>query len=185
MYMQSEENYVPDTELEDLKTSELLEIYNDLRARTSNDKPLRIWKKARSYLIDQICDLRDAVERDMDEGEASDVADAVLQHDEKKEDEKSGDKPPIWKTAVDLLCTVVGYINLDTKQPAAEGDEGAYSVGLTYAEIIDHIRAMYPGSKTSVACLRWYAVKIRAEEFGFEGRTLPQYRQRSSVRPTD
>ena len=39
------------------------------------------------------------------------------------------------------------------------------SVGWTYDEVLVKIRAQFPGCKTSIACLRWYSVHMRQDEF--------------------
>lgn len=40
-------------------------------------------------------------------------------------------------------------------------DDDGRPYGLTYDEILQTIRAQFEGAKTSVACLRWYAVHMR------------------------
>lgn len=49
--------------------------------------------------------------------------------------------------------------------------------GLTYREILAMIHEKFPKAETSVECLRWYAVHMRAE-----GKRLPQKRPRPLVR---
>jgi hypothetical protein len=52
-------------------------------------------------------------------------------------------------------------------------DEGGRKVGLSYAEILDYLHANFQGSKTTVACLRWYAAHMR------DRGTLPPNRPRA------
>lgn len=51
------------------------------------------------------------------------------------------------------------------------------TVGLMYATIIALVREKFPKAQTSIECLRWYAVHMRAEE-----KRLPQKRPRPLVR---
>ena len=92
----------------------------------------------------------------------------------------------IRSVAVDLLCLVDHHENRN-KNPSltnmVESDHPhSRSVGLPYDEIIRQIRARFPQCHTSVACLRWYSVKIRVEESGYEGLRLPQRRPRVKSR---
>ena len=103
----------------------------------------------------------------------------------KPEPEKPAKKPSgktIRQTALDLLCHVEYHEDrnkdIGPANRVPEGTKGARSVGLPYLEIIRRIKEEHPGANTSVACLRWYAVKMRAEEFGFEGYKLAQRRPR-------
>jgi len=75
--------------------------------------------------------------------------------------------------AVKLLCYIDYYENRD-------GGLDPRSVGLSYADILKIIQYKFPNCKTNLRCLRWYAVRIRAGEAGYEGHTLPQRRPRSS-----
>jgi len=61
------------------------------------------------------------------------------------------------------------------------GAKGARSVGIPYDEIIRRIKDEFPEAKTTAACLRWYAVKVRVEEFGYEGFRLSQRRPRTKA----
>lgn len=93
----------------------------------------------------------------------------------------------IRAAAIDLLCHVE-FFEDRTKKPdtllnaVKEDHPQSRSVGLPYDEIIRRIQAEFPDCQTTVACLRWYSVKIRVEEFGYEGLRLPQRRPR--VKPT-
>lgn len=99
-----------------------------------------------------------------------------------------GDGSPrrtIRDASLDLLCHVAYYED-KTRKPSDENrvpsdHKNARSVGIAYDEIIRRIQEEFPGCQTSVACLRWYAVKVRVEERGYEGLRLPQRRPR--VRP--
>jgi hypothetical protein len=79
----------------------------------------------------------------------------------------------IRDTSLALLCHIV------------ETNEDDRSVGLPYKEIVEIIHELHDNSKTSIECLRWYAVKIRAEEEGYEGIRLPQIRPRNSKAKED
>lgn len=73
----------------------------------------------------------------------------------------------IRETSIALLCHVDQVDEKDGR-----------TVGLLYNDIVEAVKQLFPEGKTTVACLRWYAVKIRAEEKGYEGLTLPQKRPR-------
>ncbi|UFK26691.1 hypothetical protein [Roseobacter phage RDJL6] len=92
-------------------------------------------------------------------------------------------KKTIKSVAVDLLCHVAYYENRNEKSSdenrVSEDHPQARSVGLAYDEIIRRIQDEFEGCGTSVACLRWYSVKIRVEEQGYEDLRLPQRRPRA------
>lgn len=46
-------------------------------------------------------------------------------------------------------------------------------VGFSYASILHKIAVMFPTSSTSNACLRWYLVRIRQDEKGFDAFKMP------------
>jgi len=92
-------------------------------------------------------------------------------------------KRTIKSVAVDLLCATAYHENRDEKSSdenrVAEDHPKARTVGITYDEIIRRIQDEFEGCNTSVACLRWYSVKIRVGEHGYEGLRLPQRRPRA------
>jgi len=57
--------------------------------------------------------------------------------------------PVIRKVAEELLLQVVGK------------DDDGRPQGRSYADVLEAIFAKFPEAKTSVACLRWYAVRMR------------------------
>lgn len=136
----------------------LLAIHNDLEGATR----LKLWKHGKAKLVARIKALL-----------------AAIPESSPAEDEAQ----TIRKTALDLLCQV-DYHEDKNKKASLDNrlqgdDKNARSVGLPYLDIIASIRDRFPNSQTSVACLRWYAVKIRAEEFGYEGSKLAQRRPRA------
>ena len=76
--------------------------------------------------------------------------------------------PTIRETALRLLTHVL-----------TTGKDGR-TVGMPYDYVVDSVRRLFPESKTTRACLRWYAVKVRVGEAGYEQWRLPQRRPRSS-----
>lgn len=135
--------------------SELVDIHNGLNPPKPLNKP---WKKSKDELVGIIIDL----------GYGKD---------------KKTEGRTIRETALDLLCTV-DYFEDKTQRSSPDNrvksdHPEARSVGLPYLTIIDEIKAQFPDAQTSVACLRWYAVKVRAEEFGYEGYRLAQRRPRA------
>lgn len=75
--------------------------------------------------------------------------------------------PTIRETALRLLCHVVS-VGQDKR-----------TTGLPYDCIVESIRRLFPESKTTRACLRWYAVKVRVGETDYEQWRLVQRRPRS------
>lgn len=118
-----------------------------------------------------------------------DAASAAVDDDHPAEDtavaEPTGART-IRAAAIDLLCRVEYHEDRNKKSDADNRVEasqpGARSVGLAYDDIIQAIKAEFPDANTSVACLRWYSVKIRVEEHGYEGLRLPQRRPRAKPR---
>jgi len=93
----------------------------------------------------------------------------------------------IKAASVELLCHVAFYEDRDEKidpekNVVEASNPKARSVGLAYDEIIRRIQDEFPGCSTTVACLRWYSVKIRVEEHGYEDLRLPQRRPRAKPR---
>ncbi len=157
---------------EQLTIAELVEKHNDLAFATGRDA-LKYWKGKKSVLVERIDDLS-AELRDMEA--------------HTKEDEGPATRT-IRQAAIELLCHVDHHEDRD--KPSGpdnhvdEDHDGARSVGFPYDWIIQDIRDEFtPLGKceTTVACLRWYAVKIRVEEHGYEGLRLPQRRPRVKSR---
>lgn len=88
----------------------------------------------------------------------------------------------IRETSLRLLAWVHFYE--DKNRPVGEDNRvpethpRAGSVGLTYNEIIRIILSHFPDAKTTVACLRWYAVKVRAGETNYDQWRLARRRPR-------
>lgn len=166
------------TDLITLSTKELVAIHNGL-AEALDQPTLKSWKNAKSKLIERIETLR-----------AQDGLQAVDEPIEVKAEEAcpleaddDGPSRTIKAASIDYLCEVVKFEDRNEKSGpdniVSEDHPGARSVGRPYDEIIDLLHAEFSGCNTSVACLRWYAVKIRVEEHGYEGLRLPQRRPRA------
>jgi hypothetical protein len=153
----------------DLKTQtnvELVGVHNSLNP----DKLLSNWKGKKSDLIDRIGVLVKAI---------------------KAKTQVKTKIPKLTQTiksrAIDLLCQITHYENKTEKS----GDENyvnmdhpeARSVGIPYSEILQQIHDDFEGCKTTTECLRWYAVKIRVGEHGYEDLRMPQRRPRAKVKP--
>lgn len=168
---------------------ELVGIYNGLNP----SKPIKQWKGAKKVLIGRIKSLHKDVN-----GKAPKTVSVVPKAETPqktaavkpagKTQPEVTEKPTrtIRATAIDLLCHVEFHEDRAYKPSfdnvVAETDEQARSVGIAYDEIIRRIQAEFPSCKTTVACLRWYSVKIRVEELGYEGLRLPQRRPRAKAR---
>ena len=150
-------------DLSNLTISALVGVYNGLNPNA----PLKSWKRSKDILVERIEDIRSTI--------VSVIVDTPF-------------RPTIRATAVNLLCHVDYYEDRNEKSDRltnalADGSSNnARSVGMAYDEVIRRIRAEFPDCQTTVACLRWYSVKIRVEEQGYEGLRLPQRRPR--VKPS-
>ena len=154
-------------DLSAMTNKELVAIHNGLAEQCEDVKPLTAWKKSKDLLIEKIEQLREEVRANEPEPEVED------------DDEP---KRTIKAASVELLCHVAHYEDRDAKPGTTEvaaDDPKARSVGLAYDEIIRRVQDEFPGCSTSVACLRWYAVKIRVGEHGYEDLRLPQRRPRA------
>ena len=139
--------------------AELIGVHNGLNP----DAPLKSWKRSKALLIERI---------------------EVLRKDTLAKTTPKAEKPTrtIRSMAIDLLC-LVDYHEDRNEKPSDDNrvksnSDDARSVGIAYDEVIRRIRAEFPDCQTTVACLRWYSVKIRVEEHGYEGLRLPQRRPR-------
>lgn len=63
------------------------------------------------------------------------------------------------------------------------GEKDGRTVGRSYQGILDQIKIDHPTVNTSLACLRWYAGKIRVLANGYDRYTLPQLRERHMAEP--
>lgn len=168
-----------------MPNSELVGIYNVLA-----DKPIKSWKGKKSILVERIEALQDKADaklvEDFGPGASEEpTADAT---EEATEEVSADDTEPqkssttIRQLAIDLLCKVAYYEDRNEKSgPDNVVDEdhaNARSVGIPYNQVLDAIREQFSVCSTSVECLRWYAVKIRGEEAGYEGLRLCQRRPR-------
>ncbi len=166
---------------DDMSTADLLVAYNE----TSGVRPLKSWKQSKTKLVKRVCEakLQQATGSSARKTGGSTKKTAAMT--QRARSITTASIRPIREAALELLCEVVRYE--DRNRPASsdnivEADvDGARSVGVPYDEIIDAIRDEFPDCETTVACLRWYAVKVRVEEFGYEGLRLPQRRPRVKV----
>ena len=101
-------------------------------------------------------------------------------------DELNPSTRTVRESALEYLCHIVSYEdraeNPSVTNVVDKNHKGARSVGLPYDQVIGYIVDEFPACKTTVACLRWYAVKVRAQEDGYEGYCLPQRRPRVKSR---
>lgn len=173
--------------LEDLQAhtnKELVGIYNGLNP----DKPMKAWKGKKTVLIARIQVLREEVLDETTTGTSDDEV-KEIPSSIPLELEVETPKPAgtIRALAIELLCRIEFHEDRNKKsgtlnrleESAIETTEDVRSVGIPYDKIIPKIKKKFPECQTTVACLRWYAVKIRVEEQGYEGLRLPQRRPRA------
>jgi len=118
---------------EELKTRELIAIHNTMADSLEDRAPIATFKQSKTKLIARIMEMR------------AELA-ATQQVDETFE----GEKPKtIVAASEELLMKTVRV------------DEDGRNIGMTYNEIVDAIRVMFPEAKTTTKCLRWYAAKMK------------------------
>lgn len=66
--------------------------------------------------------------------------------------EKAPKAPSVREVAEGFLLTVVGT------------DEDGRDIGLSYDQALAEVLKVFPNAKTTIACLRWYAVHMRDRE---------------------
>lgn len=180
--------------------------YNLRRAETDEEFPLLKgpWKGKKDALIERLMKLDRAIANlfEVDIPEAAPVAETPKPAEATPspaeaagEDDASDDAAPdndsevassgrtIRETSLHWLCAVDYFEDKNKKS----GDDNrvsathkdARSVGFEYRRIIEEVQKEHPGANTSVACLRWYSVKVRVGEFGYENYKLAQRRPRA------
>lgn len=84
-----------------------------------------------------------------------------------------------------LLCLTLVKYREDPRKPScvsnrlpADGSEGGTTVGYPYPEVLAMVRDAHPDVETSIDCLVWYCVQVRAGTATFEGIELPRRRER-------
>lgn len=159
--------------------ADIAAIYNELKGTNTDVKTLA--KRGKAKLLAQIDALLEAQAEKKAEEQSAARADEpkaeeptktdgvnhlvqqMLQAADKKEEpakprakrepkaqkEKKEKGPVIRVVAEQLLLEVVTH------------DEDKRPYGHSYEEILNRIRAQFEGAKTTVACLRWYAVHMR------------------------
>lgn len=152
-------------ELHTMPNRALVEHHNRLAALFDDAEPLKNWKRKKDGLLDRISELQRRKEQQ-----------------DLKTDKGKDKGPTIREVSLNLLCEVA--FHEDRLRPSSDENRvgadhpHARSVGLPYDEIIRRIKEAFPSCKTTVACLRWYAVKVRVEEIGYENLRLPGRRPR-------
>lgn len=183
--------------------AQLVTYHNELAAQCAATQ-LNGWKQAKTRLIERIeilqAQIDDAAIDAEDDDELTSVtvnSETFEQIDEPVEEpqgepipaEEEEPKRTIKSVAVDLLCATAYFENRDEKSSdenrVAEDHPKARTVGIAYDEIIRRIQEEFEGCNTSVACLRWYSVKIRVGEHGYEDLRLPQRRPRAKPKTSN
>lgn len=165
----------------EMTSKALIAEHNKLAAKLGC-KELTSWKKAKGLLVEAILKLEELETEAETEAEAEAEAEAEV---ESAEPSPVIPKRTIREASLELLCRIAYYENRDEKaseENRVEKDHPrARSVGLPYNMIVDQVREEFEGAQTSVACLRWYAVKVRTEDAGYENYTLPSRRPRAKA----
>lgn len=177
-----------------MTNSQLVESYNFF-AEHLQRPTLKAWKGKKEEMIAKLEAIKLAAEGKQDKAAKAKAAPAetpkaIAEKPKAKQKpakrKKSDDGRTIREASLDLLA-LVDYYEDKTK---ASNDENrvdadhkhARSVGLPYLEIIRRIKEEFDGAETSVACLRWYSVKVRDSKNHpeYSGWKLPQRRPRAT-----
>jgi len=141
-------------EMNELPGKDLIAIHNTL---VPTEAAIGQWKSAKTKLVTKIL--------------------ALGYEPTPKQTEEVTPKGAIKRKAVELLCEVVGQVDRKTGKPTESTDFlDVYTVGHPYKAVLALLLEEFPEAKTTLGCLRWYAVKLRNSEEGYEGHTLPQKR---------
>ncbi len=179
-------------QLSGLTNTELVGVYNGL---VGPEFSLKAWKGKKDVLIARIEAARQTVAA-KGNGKLTSPIGRLVSPDLKPEatEDAPSDRATAKATgkqgartirlaAIELLCEVDYFEDRDKKSGpdnvVGHQKKSARSVGVPYNEILRRIRVEFPDCGTTVACLRWYSVKIRVEEPGYEGLRLPQRRPRA------
>lgn len=130
--------------------ADIAAVYNELKGTNTDVKTLA--KRGKAKLLAQIDALLEAqAEKKADEqlDRVEEPAKPRAKREPKAPKEKKEKGPVIRVVAEQLLLEVVTH------------DEDKRPYGHSYEEILNRIRAQFEGAKTTVACLRWYAVHMR------------------------
>lgn len=137
--------------IDQLSLSALTNIRNDINGTPNGGK----FKTSREKAVEQLKRL--AKEKGVNLSKQYDAdgnrvkAEAAKPKAGKASKEKPAkEKAPVIRVvAEELLMQVVGK------------DDDGRPQGRSYASVLEEIHERFPGSATSVACLRWYAVRMR------------------------
>ena len=169
--------------LEAMTGKDLIAIFNAIADETGADK-IGSWKKAKSLLIEAILAEQAHLPAD-DVAETQSAPEETETQSAPAEEEEAAPKRTIKSAALEHLGEIAYYEDRNAKygdDNRVEPDHpNAQSVGIPYAEVIERIKYEFDGAETSVSCLRWYAVKVRGGDQGYEHATLPQRRPRAKV----
>ena len=151
--------------LSNMTNRRLAEHHNELAHTLGRDKIKVPWKGKKDVLVKRVTAMQTELDHEQSAGKTHrTIRAAALEH----------------------LCHVSHHENRLEKTGSdnvvESGSPGARSVGLPYDEIIRRLKAEFPLCRTTSECLRWYAVKVRVEEHGYEGLRLPQRRPRVKPR---
>lgn len=144
-----------------MKTSAIISEHN----AANPEHPLASWKGSKKALIDRVVALGKGhtfVEEPAAETPAATDKKPAKRAKAKKAakaETPTGDRGAIKDYCETLLMKVVGK-DAETGKP----------LGMTYAAILDKVRARFPDASTTVGCLRWYATHLNSRHRPDRGR---------------
>lgn len=147
-----------------MTNAQLVTKYNELAPEVTGTKPIIQWRGQTKVLLGKIAELQDKIIQLRRNGVGGRT---------------------VRQASLELLCAVDYYedksVRPSVDNKVAPDHARAGAVGIPYSQIIVKIKEAFPSANTSAACLRWYAVKVRAGEAGYEGLTLPRRRPRTKA----
>lgn len=137
--------------------AEVAARHNELSGKNADPKTLA--KRGKAKLLEQIAAMEAAAPKpdgmtgllkQMQSSKAAEEAKPPKAKAAKKEAKPKKEKGPVIRVVAEgLLLEVVTH------------DEDGRPYGHSYETVLDRIRQQFDGAKTTVACLRWYAVHMR------------------------
>lgn len=132
--------------------SAIVAHHNYLTGKNADGKNLA--KRGKAKLLEQIAALEAAEEARLkaiaDAEAAAKKAATVKPPKEKKAPKEKKEKGPVIRQVAEAMLLEV-----------VSRDADGRPYGHSYETILTNIKAQFDGAKTSVACLRWYAVHMR------------------------
>lgn len=160
-------------------TADVVARYQDLSQQLTGGSPdpKSLAKRGKAKLLEKIAEWEAVLEsRARVEARAAEHAKAMA---EAKKAEEKPKKEPKAKKEPKVKGPVIRHEAEKLLMHVEYRDEEGRPYGLSYEGILNRIKEQFEGAKTTVACLRWYAVHMRER-----GQRVP-HRPRAGTLPPE